>query len=122
MVGAANNVVGLGIKTNTETVKYLFSDGVFLSAINGIVHSNEKCQPGDIIGCRVVLKALKSGDQTLNRLIFSRNGKILNHTIWMEGDLPISVVSIQDTDTEKILDEFELNLGENAFIHNFGKY
>ena len=39
--------MGMGIKSDTETVMYLWNYGVFRSTLDGRIRSSEQCQPGD---------------------------------------------------------------------------
>ena len=124
--GAAQNVIGLGIQSHDETVKYLWSDGVFVSANDGILHSKEgdvwRCQSGDVIGCSLFLEVFKYGNKHFHRLSFSINGSELDRPIWLEGNLPISIGLLRDADFEKNHNEIKLNLGEYPFEHTIGKY
>jgi hypothetical protein len=120
--GAAQNVVGLGIQSHDETVKYLWSDGVFVSANDGIVHSKGRCQSGDLIGCSLFSEVIKYENKHFHRLLFSINGSELDRPIWLEGNLPISIGLIRDADCEKNHNEIKLNLGEYPFEHKIGKY
>ena len=120
--GTRQNVLGLGIKSDTETVLYLWREGIFLSATEGMVRSEEKCQSGDVICCRLFLDVHTIESQRFHRLSFSINGRVLNRPISLEGNLPISAAIIRDEECEEDDNETELNLGERPFIHSIGKY
>ena len=55
--------IGMGVKSDTETVIYLWNYGVFRSAPDGRIRSSEQCHPGDVIGCRIYLGRSKSTNQ-----------------------------------------------------------
>ena len=105
--GPTQNVIGVGMQSNNETVKYLWSDGVIVSTNDGLVRSEGRCQSGDVISCHICFGVLKYENKHFHRLLFSINGSELNRPIWLEGSLPISVGLIQDADCEEIHNEIE---------------
>ena len=120
------NVIGLGIKTETNTAIYHWGDGVILSD-NQIIHCKGPCQPckpGDVIGCRVSLEVYKTGNQTFHHVIFSRNGDVASDPIILEGHIPTSIFFLCDARCEDTLvDEIvDLNFGDRVFTYNIGNY
>jgi hypothetical protein len=117
------SIRGIGIKTETTVVMYDWKEGVILSP-KGIIRCEDQCQTDDVIGCRMTLDVNKKGNQPLHNVVFYRNGLAVSNAIILEGNIPISVVFLCDsqceaTSIDKIVD---LNFGDRPFIHNIGNY
>ena len=117
------NIVGIGIKTKTQVVVYRWDEGVILRP-NGVIFGKEQCRRGDVIGCRMILGVNKNEKQPLHYLVFYKNGLAVRNAIGLEGNLPISVVFLGDSQCEgNLVDKtVELNFGDRPFIHNIGNY
>ena len=78
-------------------VKYIWDDGIILSANDGKFHLHETCHPGDVIGCLVHQQL---SNQPYHRVSFSRNGIDIGHPIYFEGHPPISFGLLKAVDSE----------------------
>ena len=117
------NIIGIGIKTEREVVLYGWDEGVILSP-NRIFRCKEKCRIGDVIGCRMTMDVNKKGNQPLHKVVFYRNGLAVSNAIILEGNIPISVVFLRDSQCESTLVDkiVDLNFGDRPFIHDIGNY
>ena len=113
--------IGIGIKSDTENVKFICGKGVFTSPGTGIFHSTERCQPGDIIGCRVFQHF---SNQHCHCVLFSRNGSVIDCPIFFEGSLPISVGLFESSCFSGCCEDsgIDMNFGDRPFEYSIGNF
>ena len=118
------NIMGIGIKTETQVVMYRWDEGVVFSPNRVFRCKEEPCRIDDVIGCRMTLDVNKKGNQPLHNVVFYRNGLAVSNAIILEGDIPISVVFLRDSQCESTLVDkiVDVNFGDRPFIHDIGNY
>ena len=115
-------IVGMGIKSGTETVLYLWNDGIFSSALDGLIIDSEQCKPGDVIGCCIHLEVSRTANQIFHQLWFSKNGRVMDQPILLVGKAPISVGLLTNADFKEHLcnEVVQMNFGDHPFEHKIG--
>ena len=117
----ANTYIGIGLASGSSAIIYHATAGEILTSDQRIA-LNKPYGANDIIGCLVTLNVYSAGNLKFHHCTFYLNGEMCCSPLYLEGCLPLSIVSLDITDTNDANSNqvFTLNMGDRAFRHTKG--